>query len=656
MVRVEKVAKYFGGRVLFEDVTLPLEPRGRVGLVGPNGAGKTTLFHMIAGYVEPDAGRIIVPKGVTVGHLPQDVGDIGTLPLVDYVLQGREEVIALHTRLEALTAEMQRPGLDDAEAMRLAEEMGEVSHAIEAAGGYDLDARARSILSGMGFPAARHEAPASTLSGGWRVRLVLARLLLQRPDVLLLDEPTNHLDVPSVEWLEGFLDSYEGTVVVISHDRYFLNRLVTSIAALEPQGLHYQPGNYDEYEAGLAERIDSIERARARQDRELKHLQDFIDRFRSKATKAKQVQSRVKALEKVQRIDAVEQKKTVRRFAFAEAPREGKEVSQVTAVRKAYGAEVVYQALDFALYRGDRVVLVGPNGQGKTTLLKIVIGAIQPDAGTVQQGHNVLPAYFGQHQVEELDLSRTLLEEMEAAAPVEAAPRCRSILGSFLFSGEDVDKKIAVLSGGERNRLALAKLLLRPTNLLVLDEPTNHLDMDSRDVLLEALAAFGGTILFVSHDRYFINGLASRVVHVEAGTARSYDGDYDYYRAKRAEEAAEARAAAPVAGREVDTSRRDTKRRDAELRARLRDTCTTERKKLDTVEKRIAELEARSSAIGGQLADPEFYGSAPSGEVANLTREYQGLAGRIEAAYGEWTHLSETIERAEARVRAEFGA
>ena len=648
MIRVDKVAKHFGGRTLFDNASLALEPGGRIGLVGANGAGKTTLFNMLVGTVTPDEGRIIVPKGTTVGHLPQDVGDIGEDPLVEFVLRGRDDVVSLREEMEALTHAVGQPGLDEAELLQITDRMGEVGAELELAGGYDLESRAQSILAGMGFEQARFGDPASTLSGGWRVRLVLARLLLKRPDVLLLDEPTNHLDVPSVEWLERFLLDYEGTVVLISHDRYFLNRLVTSIAALEAGTLYVQPGDFDSYEAGLAERIEMLEKARARQDREVAHLNRFIERFRSKATKAKQVQSRVKKLEKLERVETAKTQKKVRRFRFAEAPREGKDVVMVRDVAKAYGENVVYERLNTSIHRGERIALVGPNGQGKSTLLKLIVNEIGPDAGSVEVGHSVLPAYFGQHQVEVLDLKRTLLAEMEEFAPVDEVPRCRSVLGAFLFSGDDVDKKIAVLSGGERNRLALAKLLLAPTNFLVLDEPTNHLDMDSRDMLLDALREFAGTILFVSHDRYFINGLATRVIHVEGGDARSYDGDYDYYAASRKREAQAARPNADAKSASSGESRKELRRREAQARTALNKKTKKKRDELHKVEARIAEMEARTSAISAKLADPDFYANAPTGEVSELTNEYQSLASLTEKAYEEWSRLSEAIERIEA--------
>ena len=442
MLRLDKVAKYFGGRVLFEDVSFTLEAGARVGLVGANGSGKTTIFRILTGEMEADAGRIVCPKGTTLGHLQQDVGDIGEASLLDFVLAGRADILELRRRLDTLTLQLDEACSDPEETLQISDEIGEVTDRLDALDGYTIEARAQSVLLGIGFRPDQLGEPARSLSGGWRVRLVLAKLLLRRPDILLLDEPTNHLDVPSVEWLEGFLDTYPGAVVIVSHDRYFLNRLVTSIVAIEPGGIHVQPGDYDAYEAGVAERAEHLERTRARQEREVKHLKRFITRFRAKATKARQVQSRVKRLERIDLVDTMEKRKRVRTFAFSEAPREGKDVAVLRGVSKSYGDTRVYASLDFRIGRGERVVLVGPNGQGKTTLLKLIVGQTNHDDGDIEIGHNVSPAYFGQHQVEDLTLGRTLLERNAPEAAIEAlrqglerglsGPRPRYLLGQAL--------------------------------------------------------------------------------------------------------------------------------------------------------------------------------------------------------------------------------
>jgi ATP-binding cassette subfamily F protein 3 len=436
---------------------------------------------------------------------------------------------------------------------------------------------------------------------------------------------------------------------VVSHDRYFLNRLVDQIAALEPGGLYVHDGNYDAYLASWDERADLLERMKAKQDREVKELERFVERFRAKATKAKQAQSRLKRLEKMERIETMQTRQQVRRFQFAEAQRAGKEVAQVEDVHKAYGAVRVYEGLDLTIRRGERVAVVGPNGAGKSTLLKLLAGELTPDRGAVSLGHNVQLAYFGQHQVELLDTKRTVLGELEAYAPFEAIPRCRGILGAFLFTGEDVDKKIAVLSGGERNRVALAKLLLRPTNLLLLDEPTNHLDMDSRDVLLEALDAFEGTLVIVSHDRYFINAIATRVLHIEDGKAESFDGDFEYYHAKSAELARlkEESAAPDLADTPSTERRKDRKRADAERRQRLSRALGDLPKQRDQAEQAIERLEAAIERCTTELADPDLYARGDGARIAELNTSRATAQQELDEVYERWTELSEMIESIE---------
>ena len=647
MIRLDNVVKHFGGRTLFDGLSWSLDIGRRFGLVGPNGAGKTTLFRILTGDLAADSGRVLRPKDCAIGVLPQEVGDIGSAPLLEFVASGRPDLLALESRIQALAAKLDVA--DAAGAVPLGHELAEASDAFERLGGYRFRSDAEAILAGMGFKPDRFHRPASELSGGWRVRLVLSRLLLQRPDVLLMDEPTNHLDVPSVEWLEGFLGHYEGTVVVVSHDRYFLNRLVDQIAALEPGGLYVHDGNYDAYLASWDERADLLERMKAKQDREVKELERFVERFRAKATKAKQAQSRLKRLEKMERIETMQTRQQVRRFQFAEAQRAGKDVATVRQVCKAYGPLKVYEGLDLTIRRGERVAVVGPNGAGKSTLLKLLADELVPDSGEVELGHNVQLAYFGQHQVELLDPQRTVLGELEAHAPFEAVPRCRGILGAFLFTGDEVDKKIAVLSGGERNRVALAKLLLRPTNLLLLDEPTNHLDMDSRDVLLEALEAFEGTLVIVSHDRYFINAIATRVLHIEDGKAQSFDGDFEYYHAKSAElrEIAESSTAEAQPDEQGAERRKDRKRAEAERRQRLSKALGALPRQREQAEAEIERLEADLERCAAELADPALYASGDGGRIAALNAQRASAQQALDNVYETWTELSEMIEAIE---------
>jgi ATP-binding cassette subfamily F protein 3 len=632
-----------------------LAPGRRTGLIGPNGAGKTTLFRIISGELEPDEGRVVRGATDTVGLLPQDVGDIGDAPVRDFVLSGRADIVSLEHRMHDLLVEIENGRVEDLE--KASHDLADMQERFKLLGGYELRARASEILRGMGFPEAWHERPATELSGGWRVRLVLSRLLLQRPTVLLLDEPTNHLDIPSVEWLESFLSSYEGTVVIISHDRYFINQLVNETASIEPDGLFLTPGGYDAYVAARDERHELLEKRKLEQDREIKDLERFVERFRSKASKAAQAQSKLKQLDKIERIELPGQRKKVAKFRFAESERPGQVAITLRGLSKRYGDLVLYNNLDLEVRRDERIALVGPNGAGKTTLLRMMAGRTEPDAGRVEPGHKVILSFFGQHQVEELDLDRTVLGEMEAYATSESMPACRNILGAFMFSGDDVQKKVRVLSGGERNRLALAKLLLRPSNVLLLDEPTNHLDIESRDVLTAALQHYNGTIVFVSHDREFINDVAGRVLHIEAGKVEDYPGNYEYYTYKRrAEVEAAAAAAAPAATSAADSeNRKDRRRRDAEIRQELNKRTRDLRAKIEKHEKAISTHETESKAIEAQLADPAFYASESSAKIAELTRRFNELRGKIDHAYHHWTEATEELERVEAEVREGFG-
>ncbi len=661
MIQLDSISRSFGQRTLFADLSWNLGTGRRIGLVGPNGSGKTTLFRILAGDLEPDTGRVVRPSGCTIGLLAQEVGDLGDAALLEFVLEGRADLLEAERDMERVAAEI-ADGPDHARLERLTRRLGELEETLRREGGYELRARAREILSGMGFRAEQFEQPTAILSGGWKVRAVLSRLLLQRPSVLLMDEPTNHLDLPSVEWLEGFLQTYEGTVVIISHDRYFLNRLINETAAFEPDGFAVYEGDYDSYVVARAERLDLLERQKAQQDRSIKETERFIERFRSKATKARQVQSRVKQLEKLERIELPGERRAMRGFHFEEAGRPGRDVCVVDGVAKAFGDNVVYSDVSVTIERGEKVALVGPNGAGKTTLLRMMMGLTRPDAGQISLGHNVIAGYFGQHQVDELDLSRTILEEMQAHATTESAPRCRSILGAFLFSGDDVQKRISVLSGGERNRTALAKLLLKPSNLLLLDEPTNHLDMESRDILQRALNGYGGTIVFVSHDRHFINAIATRVVHVEAGRLADYPGDYEYYHYKRAQERAEreAEAAAEAASNEAERgaapNRRDQRRRDAEIRQELARVTKRPRRKLEEVEVKIAALEDERDGISQRLADPALYDGAHVNEIATLQQRQRDIEVDLAWLMPEWEKQSLELDEIERQVRAKFEA
>ncbi len=635
MIALETVSKGYGGQSLLRDLSWRIGRGERIGLVGPNGAGKTTLCRILAGVEDPDAGRVHLDGGVTVGYLPQDVGAGKELTVLAETLSGFDRVWKLEAELEELAARMAGPDADPA----LTEAYGEVQHRFEALGGYRLESQAKVILGGLGFKPEELHRPLTEFSGGWRMRAALARLLLLRPDLLLLDEPTNHLDLESLRWLEDFLASYEGSVVLVSHDRYFLNRMVTAIADLVEGTVTVYPGDYDHF---LLEREarEALREARQRnQAKRVAEIERFIERFRYQATKARQVQSRIKRLEREERIEVGPAARRIR-FAFPQPPRTGRVVARLSGVHKSYGDNVVYAGVDFAVERGERVALVGVNGAGKSTLLKVLAGVLPFEHGERTLGAHVEVHYYAQHQLDALDPAKTVLEELEQADPDSPVGRLRTILGSFLFSGDAVDKRVSVLSGGEKARAALAKMLVRPAALLCMDEPTNHLDLASKEVLEEALAAFTGTIVFISHDRYFINRIATQVVEVDGGRLTGYLGNYDDYLSRKAapsgaegparavESQSRERDAVPTAGGDRRRSRRRDLEREIEaIRARL-----------GVVEAQIHELEARLAEIGLSLADPELYRDGERAREAAQARK--DTEERVAWLMREWEELS----------------
>jgi ATP-binding cassette subfamily F protein 3 len=645
MIQVESVAKAYAGQPILRDLSWRIPDRERIGLVGPNGAGKTTLCRLLAGVEEPDEGRIIRPRETTVGYLPQEAAGHPEGSVLAEVLAGFADVWQVEREMEDVAARLAAAA--GAESAALTARYGDLQHRFEALGGYRLETEANAILSGLGFRPVDFPRPLAEFSGGWRMRGMLARLLLQRPSLLLLDEPTNHLDIESLEWLESFLADYEGTVVIVSHDRYFLNRMVTSIAELAPAGLTVYPGDYDEYLVQREARRELLEAQARNQAKRIAEIERFIERFRYQASKARQVQSRVKMLDRIDRVH-VEDEARVIRFSFPQPPRTGRRVGSLRGIHKAYGDNVVYADIDFEVERGAKIALVGPNGAGKSTLLRILAGALAFDRGERTLGAHVAVHYYAQHQLEALTPTLTVLEELERAAPELGQTRLRTILGTFLFSGDAVEKKISVLSGGEKARVALAKMLVRPAALLCLDEPTNHLDLASREVLEGALAAFPGTIVFISHDRYFINRIATAIVEVTHGTLVTYLGSYDDYLDAKARAAAEASpvptprprpASAPPARPEpaVRASRTDAPKRTGKVAKDVREL----RRRLGDVERQIHELEARLAEIGERLGDPAFY--ADGERVRAVAAERKSAEEQVTWLMREWEQLSTAL-------------
>ena len=658
MIQLEDVAKTYGGQTLFRELSWRITSRERIGLVGPNGTGKTTICRILAGIETPDEGRLSRSRDTTVGYLPQEAAGAVSGSVLAEALAGFEEVWRLEREMEETAAALAAvAGGPLGEG--LTARYGDLQHRFEALGGYRLETQAKAILSGLGFRADDLGRPLTALSGGWRMRAALARLLLQRPALLLLDEPTNHLDLESLGWLESFLADYDGTVVIVSHDRYFLNRMVTSIAELGPAGLTVYSGDYDHYLVEREARRELREAQARNQARRVADIERFIERFRYQATKARQVQSRVKLLGRLERIEVEREARRVR-FSFPAPPRTGRRVASLRGVRKAYGDNVVYAGVDVEVERGERVALVGPNGAGKSTLLRLLAGVLALDGGTRALGVHVDVHYYAQHQLDALNPEATVLEELTAAAPGLGHTRLRTILGAFLFSGDTVDKRVAVLSGGEKARLALARMLVRPAALLCLDEPTNHLDLVSREVLEDALAEFPGTIVFISHDRYFINRIASKIVDIQAGRLTSYLGDYDaYLGAKTAgptggesppgpDGTRRARLGPPVdressrtatgpGGDSPPVRSSSSPPRQRRVSAEIREM----RRRLEDVERQIHALEARLGQIGEALADPALYAD---GERARaVTGERKAAEAEVAWLMREWEELSTTL-------------
>ena len=532
MISFSRISKQYGRQMLFVDASFQLNPGDKVGLVGPNGSGKTTLFRMIAGEEVPDEGDVSVPKKLTVGYFRQDVEEMSGRSVLDEAIHGSGRVGDLHHELEALQHAMaDPPQVDHMEG--ILSRFGEVQEEYDHLGGYALEAQAREVLHGLGFEDDHIDGDVGALSGGWKMRVAMARVLLGRPDVLLMDEPTNHLDIESIIWLEGFLKAHPGSLLMTSHDREFMNRVVSRVAEIDGGEITAYSGNYDFYERERAIRETNREAAYARQQSMLAKEQRFIDRFAAHAAKAAQVQSRVKALDKIEKLELPKKRRVVR-FDFRAPPRSGEQVAVLEGVTKAYGRRVVHDALNLRIRRGERWCVMGKNGAGKSTLLKMVAGQVRPDAGDVTLGASLQMGYFAQQSLDLLNPDLTIEQQLQKDFPGESIGTLRNLAGAFQFSGDDTDKKIRSLSGGEKTRLVLARMLLNPPNFLVLDEPTNHLDLATKEMLLDSLKNFDGTMLFVSHDREFLRGMSNRVLELggESGTEvqpHAYLGSYVEY-------------------------------------------------------------------------------------------------------------------------------
>jgi ATPase subunit of ABC transporter with duplicated ATPase domains len=535
MIRLDTISKQIGHQILFIEASAALQKGEKVGLVGPNGAGKTTLFRLITGQEQPDEGQLAVDRGVTIGYFSQDVGEMSGRSAVSEVMDGAGPLSAVAGELKLLEAAMADPARAD-DIDEIIARYGEVQARFEELDGYALEGRAREVLAGLGFSQQMMDGDVGTLSGGWKMRVALARILLMRPDAMLLDEPSNHLDLESLIWLEQFLKAYEGALLMTSHDREFMNRIIGKVIEIDGGQLTTYSGNYEFYEAqrelNQKQQQAQFERQQAMLAKEIK----FIERFKARASHAAQVHSRVKKLEKIERVEPPRRRQTVA-FDFLPAPRSGEDVVSLKRVQKAYGSRVIYDGLDFMVRRKERWCVMGVNGAGKSTLLKLVAGSTVPDDGTVALGGSVKMGYFAQHAMDLLDGERTVFQSLEDAFPQAGQGSLRALAGCFGFSGDDVEKKCRVLSGGEKARLVMAIMLYDPPNFLVLDEPTNHLDMATKEMLIKALSDFEGTMLFVSHDRHFLSALSNRVLELTPEGIHQYGGGYTEYVARTGHEA-----------------------------------------------------------------------------------------------------------------------
>ncbi|HKB07865.1 MAG TPA: ATP-binding cassette domain-containing protein [Candidatus Polarisedimenticolia bacterium] len=683
MIRLHGVKRSYGVHEVLKGVDWAIPPRARVGLVGPNGAGKTTLLRLIASVEEPDGGTVDVVRGTSLGYLPQEGARLAEGTVLEALLSPFHETLAMEKELERLHHEMSTASGDRLES--LTRRSGDLQHRFEVAGGFDLEARAKAILGGLGFGPGDHARPLREFSGGYRMRAALGALLLRRPDYLLLDEPTNHLDLEAVAWLEDFLSDIPSALIIVSHDRTFLNRLTTSIAEVHDGRVRLWAGNYDRFRIEKEKARELAAKKAASEAHRVEEVERFIERFRYKATKARQVQSRIKMLEKMERTEVMAEEQTWR-FSFPPVSRSAQRVALLASVRKSFGETAVLRDLDLEIWRGDRIALVGPNGCGKSTLLKIVAAKLPADHGSVEIGEKVVLHYFAQHVLETLTPGRTVLEEMQAWAPGKSPGQLRSLLGIFQFSGDDVFKKVEVLSGGEKNRLALARLTLDPGNFLLLDEPTNHLDLPTREALEDALAGFGGTLLFVSHDRYFINKVATRVAAFEDGRVRLYDGGYDDYLAalrggssgrtgraaadaavpQRGGRASQAPTGAAPRGESRDNGRgtrgrepgdadvpkppgggREQKRRDAEARNRRNRELRGLRERIAALEASILPLETRLKELETEMSSPDVYHQ--EGRARRLGEERKTIEIELAHLYDDWDEATSDLQSAEMR-------